>query len=119
MTHPDECDAARTELRDRYAKAIYEYANPRYRWEDAHPDDLHCYGSDAYAVLSVRDAELTDARARADQAEAGLESSRRRAVLFVERIDAARAWARQHLSAEQAEQLYAVLRGDQPKEPRP
>ncbi|MFD6180095.1 hypothetical protein [Streptomyces goshikiensis] len=104
------------ELRERYAKAIYEYANPGCRWEDAHPDDLHCFRSDAYAALSVRDDELTAARARADQAEAGLESNRRRAVLFVERIDAARAWGRQHLNPEQRAGLLAALRGDQPKE---
>lgn len=47
--------------------------------------------------------------------ESELEAARRRAITLVERIDAARTWARQHLTAEQAEQLYAVLRGDQPK----
>lgn len=100
------------ELRERYAKAIYEHANPGCRWEDAHPDDVHCYGSDAYAVLSARDDELTAVEARAEQAVAGLESSRRRAVLFVERIDAGRAWARKHLTAEQQAGLFGALRGD-------
>jgi hypothetical protein len=38
------------------------------------------------------------------------------AVTFQTRIDAARAWARQHLDAEQQAGLLGVLRGDQPKE---
>jgi hypothetical protein len=44
------------------------------------------------------------------------EQARRRAVTLVERADAARAWARQHLTPEQQAGLLAALRGDQPKE---
>lgn len=47
-------------------------------------------------------------------AAAELDASRRRAVAFVERIDAARAWARQHLDVEHQAGLLGVLRGDQP-----
>jgi hypothetical protein len=47
---------------------------------------------------------------------AELEASQRRGIAFGERIDAARAWARQHLDAEQQAGLLAVLRGDQLKE---
>lgn len=52
------------------------------------------------AVMAVRDAELA--------------ASQRRAVTFVERIDAARAWARQHLDPEQQTGLLAVLGGFDP-----
>ncbi|MFG2748053.1 hypothetical protein [Streptomyces xanthophaeus] len=106
--------ADQPELRQRYAKALYEYANPGHQWEDAHPDDLHCYGGDGYAVLAVRDDELTAAKARADQAEAGLEAVRQRAARFARRIDYARDWARRNLPADQQERLLKVLRGDIP-----
>ncbi|WP_411102480.1 hypothetical protein [Streptomyces sp. cmx-4-9] len=102
------------ELRDRYAKALYEYANPGRRWEDAHPDDLHCYGGDAYAVLSVRDDELSITRARADEAAAGLEASRQQAARFISLICNAREWARRNLADDQQERLLMVLRGDIP-----
>jgi len=54
------------------------------------------------AVLALTDAEL--------------DTARRRAVALVERADAARAWARQHLTPEQQTGLLAALRGSQPKE---
>lgn len=53
-----------------------------------------------------------DAGPTADQYEA----SRRRAVALVERLDAARDWARRNLTPEQQAGLLGVLRGDQPKE---
>jgi len=46
------------DLRELYAKAIYERNNPGHRWEEAHPDDVLAYGSDADAILTVRDLEL-------------------------------------------------------------
>jgi hypothetical protein len=104
------------------ANAGTEWEHSRSAWY-AHAD----------AVLAVRDLALEQARAsrdrwRRDYVEladrhkrmlAELEASQRRAVALVERIDAARAWARQHLTPELEAGLLGVLRGDQPKETRP
>lgn len=49
---------------------------------------------------------------QAEVVDAVLEVAGRRAVAFQTRIDAARAWARQHLEPEQQAGLLAVLRGD-------
>lgn len=52
------------------------------------------------------------ARGAGESHDADLDASQRRAVAFAERIDAARAWARRHLDAEQQAGLLGVLRGD-------
>lgn len=104
----------RDDLRARYAKAIYEHANPGSQWDDAHPDDVLGFSHDGQACLSVRDDELAVARARADQADAGRQASQTRAALFVERMGNAREWARRNLPIDQQEQLFRYLRGDLP-----
>ncbi|MCY0917002.1 hypothetical protein OS965_02275 [Streptomyces sp. H27-G5] len=120
-THCGTTDASATEemilrddLRARYAKAIYEHANPGSQWDDAHPDDVLGFSHDGQACLSVRDDELAVARARADQADAGQHASQTRAALFVERMGNAREWARRNLPIDQQEQLFRYLRGDLP-----
>jgi hypothetical protein len=52
----------------------------------------------------------------AAKAESELDTARRNAITFQTRLDAARAWARRNLTAEQQTGLLGVLRGDQPKE---
>lgn len=48
--------------------------------------------------------------------ETELDASQRRAVRLVERIGDARVWARKNLTAEQQEQLLAVLAGREPRQ---
>ncbi|MEV6124408.1 hypothetical protein AB0M23_28525 [Streptomyces sp. NPDC052077] len=45
-----------TERRDAFARMIYERWNPGLSWDDAHPDDLICYGADADAAMAAADA---------------------------------------------------------------
>ncbi|MFJ3200979.1 hypothetical protein [Streptomyces sp. NPDC086989] len=106
-TDPTKCSGEEgfcDDLRDLYAKAIYERNNPGHRWEEAHPDDVLAYGSDADAIITVRDPALEQARAsrerwRRDYAElvdqhkrtAGeLEASRRRAIRIQTLLDETR-----------------------------
>ncbi|MFD5676145.1 hypothetical protein [Streptomyces sp. NPDC127040] len=53
-------------------------------------------------------------RQRAEKAGARSEKSYRHAATFQTRLGDAREWARRNLPADQAERLYAVLRGDLP-----
>ncbi|MYU22938.1 hypothetical protein [Streptomyces sp. SID8352] len=45
-----------TERRDAFARMIYERWNPGLSWDDAHPDDLICYGADADVAMAAADA---------------------------------------------------------------
>jgi len=54
--------------RDRFASAIYERANPGFRWADAHPDDRTAFGADGAAAAAVADLELARLAAERDRA---------------------------------------------------
>ncbi|MEU8839971.1 hypothetical protein AB0D97_12690 [Streptomyces roseus] len=82
-------------LRDRAIDAVAQALNAGRYWL---PTEGRPVAADA--VLALTESEL--------------DAARRRAVTLVERIDAAREWARQHLTADQQAGLLAALRGDQP-----
>ncbi|MFK0045487.1 hypothetical protein ACIQU4_15440 [Streptomyces sp. NPDC090741] len=81
--------------------------------DDAHDAGNHRTSNEHNAIATG--LRIAEAHILANP-DAELEASQRRAVALVERIDAARAWARHNLTAEQTDQLFAVLRGDQAKE---
>lgn len=68
----------------------------------------------AVARQAIRNGDYwLPAPAQAAVVDAVLEVTRRPAVTFQIRIDAARDWARRTLPADQVEQLLGILRGDE------
>jgi hypothetical protein len=136
--HPAECGDACTEhhtygpdcaaldpnwdptvgLRYRYAAALYQAGEDKAF--APYLDREQCTEL-AEAVLAARDVELTNSRRIWKQQWTELhqlhQASQQRTITLVERIDAARAWARHNLTPDQQTGLLGALRGDEPEQP--
>ncbi|MFD5675578.1 hypothetical protein [Streptomyces sp. NPDC127040] len=100
----------RPAIREQYAAALYTHHYGGQPTGDTWRGTRDDYLATADVLLPVHE-QLQE---RADQAFARSEKSYHHAATFQTRLDDAREWARRNLPADQAERLYAVLRGDIP-----